>query len=262
MTWITYQRLHCKTTTLGSRCNVSWQETNTGGPSFLRHTSNSNSRLSPSKHLFDGLVGKYDISPRFQEFVMSFGFKRKEYDYAPPASKVRIYEDKTTRLDSSKDFISDQASILQKFECMYGFRYAANNGSSDPERRDPWSMRQTAVYQSYWPTRKRTIWVIIGASASVELLVDRYLAVSHQIALPYQFTLHAVMIEVSLAEWRWYLRDLTERVQKLVRPVPSLLQMVNLTFCDSLSPRLFQTLQARFSRMLYILRWTLDNDKN
>jgi len=32
----------------------------------------------------------FSINPRFKEFVMSFGYKNKEYDFAPPACRFRL----------------------------------------------------------------------------------------------------------------------------------------------------------------------------
>jgi hypothetical protein len=131
---------------------------------------------------------------------MSFGYKNKEYDFAPPTSRFR----------SSRGYA---ASGVKQYECAYGLRYVANNGNLDGKER--WSIRQYAVYQSHDPSKNQNVWVFIGIpkGSSLERHVIDYAngrEASHSMS---PFTLHLTMIEASLAEWRWYLNDMTQRVQ-------------------------------------------------
>lgn len=78
-------------------------------------------------------------------------------------------------------------------------------------------MRQTAVYQQYDASTGRTIWIFIGASPDMEDRVDRYMLSDSQLPAIAPFSLHLAMVETSLAGWRWYLAEMTERVQQQVR---------------------------------------------
>jgi hypothetical protein len=97
-------------------------------------------------------------------------------------------------------------------ECAYGLRYVELNGYNG--NKDPWSVRQTAIYQKYH--RGIQTWVFISASRNIEELVDKYI---HQVAddgkkgpLRNSFELHLALMEASLKNWRWYIKSLVERV--------------------------------------------------
>lgn len=170
---------------------------------FIRFTRNSNSRLSPSRDLFDGLMETFSINPRFQEFVMSFGLKFQEHDFAPPSLRFRNLLSASTQ-DHSK----------QGFECAYGLRYVADNGNLDGKER--WSVRQFAVYQRVDPAINQSIWIFVGISktSGPEQHVLDFLSRSSGITTrTHPFCLHLALIAASLSEWRWYIDDLTERVQ-------------------------------------------------
>ncbi|KAF2503366.1 hypothetical protein BU16DRAFT_521949 [Lophium mytilinum] len=167
---------------------------------FIRFTRNSNSRLSPSQTLFDGLLHKFSINPRFKEFVMSFGQKNKEYDFAPPTCRFRYSK-------------GGKAMRTKQYECAYGLRYVADNGNVNGKER--WSVRQYAVYQRYDPSRRQNIWIFIGIpkSSSLERHIIAYTRRQEASDPTQAFALHLTMIEASLVEWRWYLNDMTQRVQ-------------------------------------------------
>ncbi|KAF2454562.1 hypothetical protein BDY21DRAFT_352121 [Lineolata rhizophorae] len=154
-------------------------------------------RLSPSHKLFESLLNHFSITSRFKEFAMSFGFKQREDDFAPPACKFRLLH---------------SGSTIGGYECCYGFRYVAENATGD-QKKEKWSVRQTAVYQKYEKTLERCIWVVIGASADAEARIDRFLHSAINTCATDPFALHLTLLENSLAEWRWYLADLSERVQ-------------------------------------------------
>src|ERR1700712_1198539 len=120
--------------------------------SFARMTKNSFSRISPSRKLYDTLVERYDITPRFAEFTMSFGRKTKDYDFGPPTLRFRYIGRPETKNDSTAS--SSYEETTRSFECAYGFRYAFDKETES----DPWSTRQTAVYQKFDAKQNRTVW--------------------------------------------------------------------------------------------------------
>jgi hypothetical protein len=143
------------------------------------------------------MMAALEICPRFREFVTYFGFKPEEYEYSSP----------------SVHYVSNDTQTL---ECLYSFRYAADNGKRDPEK-DPWSIRQTAIYQRYDFNTAKVIWVGVGASQEAEALMHSHLkGGSQRSSVSDIFTLHASLIKVSLADWRGLLLDVKKKVQKLV----------------------------------------------
>jgi hypothetical protein len=131
---------------------------------------------------------------------MSFGYKNKEYDFAPPTCRFRL-----SKIGTGFD--------IKQYECAYGLRYVADNGNVDGKER--WSIRQYAVYQRYDPSRSQNIWIFIGIpkGSSLERHITAY-AMRQETSHPaHAFLLHLTMVEASLVEWRWYLNDITQRVQ-------------------------------------------------
>lgn len=169
---------------------------------FIRFTLNSNSRLSPSRVLFEGLMDCFSINPRFKEFIMSFGYKNKEYDFAPPACRFRLLYP-----------LSPEGCSIKGYECAYGLRYVADNGN--PDGRERWSIRQYAVYQKHDPPCNQVIWVFVGIpkESSIEKHVMDHIRKHPFTNSMHSFALHLTLIEASIFAWRWYLNDMTERVQ-------------------------------------------------
>jgi len=153
------------------------------------------------------MMERIRVCPRFKEFVMSFGAKTNEYDYSTPACKIR-----TSSTSSPLSYPSGVAENLQRLECLYGFRYAASTNDDDP-----WSMRQIAVYQNYDFSARKVVWTVVGASQPAEkLLRTRMETSSDKPSIVDVFSLHASLLDMSLADWRRFLWDLTEKVQKVV----------------------------------------------
>jgi hypothetical protein len=86
------------------------------------------------------------------------------------------------------------------------------NGYSGEQ--DPWSVRQTAIYQKY--DHGIQTWLFISASKKTELLVNKYIrqiAAGDKKSLSRNpFELHLSLIDASLENWRWYIKSLVERV--------------------------------------------------
>jgi hypothetical protein len=181
--------------------------------SFAQFTVNSLSRISPSRKLFDALSTKYDVTPRLKEFVMSFGFKRRENDFGPPTLRFRFVRTSETNKSQWSGGLDGYKS---SFECVYGFRYAFNT-NKDPTETSPWSVRQTTVYQKFDAKANSAVWIFIGASDETKDIVREIVERRSSGRKMNAFLLHAMIIENSLGEWRWYISDLAERVNSMVR---------------------------------------------
>jgi hypothetical protein len=103
-------------------------------------------------------------------------------------------------------------TLAEYLECVYGLRYVELNGYD--ETKDPWSVRQTAIYQKY--DRGIQTWLFISASKKTEVLVDKYIlqvaAENEKSLLGNPFELHLFLIGASLENWRWYIKSLVEQV--------------------------------------------------
>lgn len=110
--------------------------------------------------------------------------------------------------------LGDIGELLKKLECAYGLRYVELNNRDE---RIPWSVRQTAIYHKFKVDKGCSTWVVISASRTAELSLDRYLR-SHQVLTALSpFEIHLILLDAALANWRPYILYLTEQVMNQVR---------------------------------------------
>lgn len=157
-------------------------------------------------------MSAFNVSTRFLEFVMCFGFKRKEYDYTPPSCTVRHIPEQPRGQDKTCLEVETQSS---GFECMHGVRYAVDKGSEEVER-DRWAVRQTAIYHKYDSTFDKVVWICIGASKETEKYITEHAISPSRLGIADQFLIHAFIIGTSLASWKPYRLYLSESYQKIV----------------------------------------------
>ena len=140
---------------------------------------------------------------------MCYGFKKFEFDYAPPTPKFRVSDTPPGDTNCHKP---------QGFECVYGFRYVIKTRSRQPEG-ERWAVRQSTVYQKYDPVDDQHVWVLIGLSDESESCIENYLESRQQPGcIPYDrvsqgLATHVTLVENSMVDWRWYLADLSEKVR-------------------------------------------------
>lgn len=168
-----------------------------------RHT---NSRLLMSRKLFDTLISTFEIFPRFREFVAYFGSSQIDAGEGPPQLCFRII---TTNGHQSENIKS------VGFECAYVLRYL--------ERiphyvRNPWRLRQTAVYQQHKFCNRSSSWVIVSASSDTESSIDQYIKSAGDLISQCPFEMHLLIIENASSNWRPYIAHLSEVISEQVSP--------------------------------------------
>ncbi|MCJ1394648.1 hypothetical protein MMC18_007528 [Xylographa bjoerkii] len=158
----------------------------------------SYSRLRLTPELFEALMLDFNIFPRFREFVLLFGGKTGENEIAPPQMRFRMLGD---------DHSDPIDSFCTGFECVYGLRYVELNGRKDTI--EPWSIRQTVVYNKYIMEQQSSTWVFIAASETAERRMDKYVKSVDKVEDSNPFEIHLILLDTALASWRPYLIYLT-----------------------------------------------------
>ncbi|KAH8817013.1 hypothetical protein F5884DRAFT_241855 [Xylogone sp. PMI_703] len=175
---------------------------------FCIKQRNSYSRLQITRELFTQLLESYWVFPRFWEYTRSFGFKTKENDL----------------INAPFEFRQRQSAIkpdneLKSFECAYGFRFVEMNnrvsvGVDNPDY-DPWSVRQSAIYQQYDSQHDRIMFILISPSRSVQEALR--LALSNAATFSYKqpnaFDLHRTIISTLYENWRLYIGSLESLIR-------------------------------------------------
>lgn len=111
--------------------------------------------------------------------------------------------------------------LISYSECAYGFRFVELNrrtqASADNPNYDPWSVRQSAVYQQYDKDKRRTMFILITPSESVKKRVGELLSRgSSSKERLNAFNMHCILLGTLHENWRLYLRTLEGLVTRQV----------------------------------------------
>jgi hypothetical protein len=106
-------------------------------------------------------------------------------------------------------------------ELCYSVRYVEKNMRGTG---DPWSLRQTGVYQQTDSKLNKTTWMLLQPSGSVQRRFKEHLELLDNQALssiptdPFQY--HIIVLTSSLRNWNEYFVELQEKVDDLVSKPP------------------------------------------
>ncbi|KAF2797930.1 hypothetical protein K505DRAFT_126262 [Melanomma pulvis-pyrius CBS 109.77] len=177
---------------------------------FIRHTNenfrvfylrqrHSHSRIKVTKEIFEQLLRSCHVFPRFNEYIIGFGLKNSESEIGPPPLKFR-------------PLCNSNSNSYQGFECSYILRYVEFTNRSGGK--DPWSLRQFAIYHRFKPKsdHRCSTWILVGASQRTEVRLDHYTRSIDDLTGTNPFELHVIFLDTAIASWRPYLVDLTQKV--------------------------------------------------
>ncbi|CZR64137.1 uncharacterized protein PAC_14034 [Phialocephala subalpina] len=177
--------------------------------SFIRQ-KNSNSRLLINDHLFTALIESNNIFDEFEDFVLSFGWKQREYDVGPPPCRFSVGSPSGRyRTFGIEPIIHFFGTFADPIECAYGLRYVELNNHGN--QKEPWSVRQTGIYHKFEGSTE--IWVFISPSPLIESKAVEHIDQIKEKCIKgvNPFELHLKLIIASLSNFRWYIKSLVER---------------------------------------------------
>lgn len=96
-------------------------------------------------------------------------------------------------------------------ECAYGLRYVELNRRKPMEQpdHDPWSVRQSAVYQQYNSRTDRIMFILISPSNVVrEAFIKELEKAAQSGKTLHSFDLHRILVTLLHSNWREYVRSL------------------------------------------------------
>ncbi|KAH7359966.1 hypothetical protein BKA66DRAFT_573713 [Pyrenochaeta sp. MPI-SDFR-AT-0127] len=166
---------------------------------FYLRQRHSHSRIQITKQIFEQLLQLCNVFPRFNEYLIGFGNKGSDSEVGPPPLKFR-------------PLYTARSNLYRGFECSYILRYVEFTNRS--EKRNPWSLRQFAIYHRYKPSEQSrcSTWILVGASQRTELRLDRYTRSIEDLIQANPFELHVIFLDTAIASWRPYLVHLTQLV--------------------------------------------------
>jgi len=107
----------------------------------------------------------------------------------------------------------------QEIECAYSLQYVVLNGrlAEEQPNHDPWSIRQTAVYQRYDSELNRIVFILVSPSQIVkDAIAEALEAGCQRKRLPKPFDLHLIIVSALQDNWRLYVRSLEELIREQV----------------------------------------------
>lgn len=101
-------------------------------------------------------------------------------------------------------------------ELCYNIRYVERNGRGTG---DPWSLRQTGIYQKYYPAAKRSVWILLEPSKTLQERLRTILNSKRSdsdVGERSPMLLHTLILFMTASNWGSYLDDLDSEVKALV----------------------------------------------
>jgi hypothetical protein len=101
---------------------------------------------------------------------------------------------------------------LTRSECAYGFRYVElNHRTLAPKENpdyDPWSVRQSAIYQRYDSQYKRIMFILFAPSETARKNLEDAVRRAGSRRKLNAFDLHRILLSTLHENWRLYVRSL------------------------------------------------------
>ena len=174
--------------------------------------------------MFSFLCTIYQVSPSFLDFVFPFGLKEEAQDFHFSGLKAEY------RLASY-----DRACVLSDLgRSGRDLRFSYNLRSVEPtppRSKEPWSIRQCAVYHTFDVENGKMLWIIVKANKEIQKRVTEVSDESTQSGNPLKcrsnafaaaLQAHLLLCNWSGENWRWYINYLEDKLQALTRGVSAL----------------------------------------
>lgn len=197
------------------------------------HQDNSWCSLNADLPDFRKILTAHQIAPNFLEAIVSFGSKvtgdddpyfeycesRRPSDENDDTSGMAINEGSSSTFPSS----TGRLMIDCGTECSYLLRTYERHGRSN--LKDPWSLRQMAVFHKYEPRNSRSVWILLQPFHRAKYVFLK--AFSEEPMSKYPQALHHIFLAMTMPNWRLYLNHRRRMVSRFVRcpPPPPLLNV-------------------------------------
>jgi hypothetical protein len=193
----------------------------TDPPRFL-HAPHSREALRVSHSMFVFLFSYHQVIPSFLDFLFPFG----KQIYARDAHFSGLRED--SRFDKRSSPNDTGLSGLGRsgadLRLCYNLRSVERSATGQPGLQ--WSIRQAAVYHEFDIETGRALWIFVKGNKMIKQRMEEFSTLSsstklstHSEAFAASLAPHLLLCDWAGENWRWYINDLEEELQKLTRDV-------------------------------------------
>jgi Mg2+ and Co2+ transporter CorA len=182
--------------------------------SSIIHQAHTWDRLLVTRQVFSGLMERENVFPYFLDTVFAFGVRTKDDDNTWPNFHSRVsYPEAGESVDGFGGYVETEGLAV---ETCYTVRFFERNHRNTG---DPWSLRQTGVYQRFDTATNNSVWTLIKPSHYLQVrLRDKLhtLARRPQLRPVRHMLLHLVIVSSTLEGWAEYIttqQDVLERFE-------------------------------------------------
>ncbi|KAH7063886.1 hypothetical protein BKA63DRAFT_428591 [Paraphoma chrysanthemicola] len=162
-----------------------------------------------------------DVIPSFLDFLFPFG----KQVYARDAHFSGLREDSRFDKRSDSNGVVDLGRSGFDIRLCYNLR-SVERSTGQPGRQ--WSIRQTAVYHEFDFETGRALWIFVKGNQLIKARLKEASSLSSSTnfgtrieAFVASLAPHLLMCDWAGENWRWYINDLEDELQKLTRDVLS-----------------------------------------
>lgn len=187
----------------------------------------SRSRLHIPQETLRKILTVHQVMPGFVDFLQAFGRKASSTDSGYGGCKRRIEYISPNKPEKQRniDYYGMTVSIFSthfdtygKVEICYNIKYVEKNYRLPDE---PWSIRQTCIYQKFEYSKKSSTWILVQPSGQVQSRIQEVFKartvedIEKSVHNP--LDLHLVFLSAAAENWRWYYNSLEEALVEMVR---------------------------------------------
>lgn len=168
---------------------------------------NSLSRLCITRNAFEALLFRLRVFLPVLDLIQAFGFKKNATEHSWAGYRTYVSTQYTR--------ISDQ----RRKEICYNFYYMERTNRT---KGDPWSFRQSGIYQQMYPDGETTSWIILqppnGMIANIKEAFDVPIEETNNVAkrTVIGLRLHVTFITFMATNWAEYVEHLQCQLSDLV----------------------------------------------
>ncbi|KAH8590049.1 hypothetical protein B0O99DRAFT_691894 [Bisporella sp. PMI_857] len=107
----------------------------------------------------------------------------------------------------------DAIALKRGYELGYSIKYVEKHGR---KLGDPYSLRETGVYQKWDPTSEKGDWIFMQPSGSMKSLLETMFPCTTSRDSAYLFRLHVAILMKASSNWRFYINYLEDVFSKIV----------------------------------------------
>lgn len=210
----------------------------------------SRSRLHIPQETLRKILTVHQVMPGFVDFLQAFGRKASSTDSGYGGCKRRIEytslggAEKRRNIDYYGMIAFVSATSFNTYgtvEICYNIKYVERNYRLPDE---PWSVRQTCIYQKFEYSKKSSTWILVQPSEQVQSRIREVFRsrttedIGDSVHNP--LDMHLVFLSAAAENWRWYYNSLEEKLVEMVRNLLRHSSQFLLTVLDSKRPIFFR----------------------